>query len=355
MTGNNTTAVLALDQPYENGYVIAMIFVELTILFSTVFLSAFYMSTQICRLKGSSRGVNHLFVMSNIAGIMYGVTRTILVYHNFCNFTLLDALWLQIVKTVRVVAMSWATFWLCFFCLERYFESSVFIGSETPGCCTWKVVMFSCYIGLSMGMGVLSLMRIYGVSSAMYVVTPTEMLSTIFAVAGFIVLKRALINNYKRIRFASLSRQYELSQNIRILLRFESTYKVIVFVLFLSQFALIFSYVGVEYGSLSFQLSFTAYLVFVAILFLAETVVMIIMDTGVKIYFTPQRPTEVVNMFDENLIVENNAENNFNALQQIWREPVSKQQVKQQRPRPKSHAIRRTVSPERNAAKDNYL
>ncbi|CAD5209382.1 unnamed protein product [Bursaphelenchus okinawaensis] len=145
--------------------------------------------------------------------------------------------------------MSYGTYWLCFFCVERYFEGSVFAGNNNSGCCTWKVVLYTSYISISLAVAFLSMIRVFGVSSAIYA--------------------------------------------------------------------------GVEYGSLQFNVSFTTYLILVALTFLSEAVVMLTMDTNFQVTQSKasKKPKEVVNLFDEKLIVANTPDNNFDALHKIWHQP----------------------------------
>ncbi|CAD5214555.1 unnamed protein product [Bursaphelenchus xylophilus] len=322
--------MMATELPVSSQYVLTVIIVEIFGNVLNVILCFCCILFKIAR-KVRRLQISALFVLNGVFGMIYSVCRLLLIGQQLANNRLLQQDTTYMVRSLRMTALTWGVFFLPFVCLSVYIRS----------CCSLKEycgqrkrrIMLKVYlfcVGLCLLSGSCFYICIKSYTSGIGFSAPLQFLSLVFTVAGYILIRRALVANYNRVRFASLSLQFEISQNIRLIREFSTIFKVIVVFFVGAEVLLILCKTALVFGTHAHQLIYSIFLLDLTCLFVSQTVSAFVRHVEIRTKVLAcfecraQDCAEpvVTNMFNRNIIVENTAENAFSVIREIWQDPV---------------------------------
>ncbi|CAD5214553.1 unnamed protein product [Bursaphelenchus xylophilus] len=217
-----------------------------------------------------------------------------------------------------MVSVGWTYVFICFLCIERYLVTFCVVKSVSEG--SQRLLRYSLYVLFTVGC--LSFAKFYSIhmdvhEKAFVIIFSFQLTTTIACGVGYMLLKHALLINYDRVRFASLSKQCAISRNIRLIRRLHTPYIINVTTFTCAEASLIIGTFAFEYGSVLYQISFELYLIFMASMHLFQ--MLWIPHLEGKLRFDRRVDGEELRtVFNQKLVVENTAENNFNMLKAMW-------------------------------------
>ncbi|CAD5209480.1 unnamed protein product [Bursaphelenchus okinawaensis] len=160
-------------------------------------------------------------------------------------------------------------------------------------------------------------MRIKFFTSSMTFTVPLQLISISFTTTGYTLLKTTLAVSYQQVRFASLSKQFELSQHIKLIQDFSTCFKTTLCIFLLAVVLLTSTQLIIEFGTFAYQFVFQLYLFVVSLIYLVNTSSVILFHKHLNPFKAKQKKGVKV-MFNNKIMVENTVENNFNVLEQMW-------------------------------------